>query len=61
MDDIKNGQHCPRCERMDALEEICSVCVSELLELHDHRISWRMALEIEREEKEGENISIQIQ
>jgi len=32
-----------------------------LLELHDHRISWRMALDIEREEREGESISIEIQ
>lgn len=52
---------CSRCRKNIATEEICPTCISELLELHNYRIGWAMALEIEREEREGENISIEIQ
>jgi len=55
------GHLCSRCRKSIAREEICSMCIGDLLELHDHRIGWKMALEIEKEEKEGENLSIEIQ
>ena len=57
----KTGNLCSRCRKEIDDEEICSGCKSELLELYDHRISWRMALDIEREEREGENMIIEIQ
>jgi predicted amidophosphoribosyltransferase len=57
----KTGHICSRCRKSIAKEEICSGCKSDLLELYDHRISWRMALDIEREEREGENIFIEVQ
>ncbi len=56
-----SGLTCERCSKAAAREIICADCISELLEMHDHRISWKMALDIEREEKEGEALSIQIQ
>lgn len=61
MDKNQSGQLCIRCRKNKALEEICSRCIGELLELHNHRISWKMAFEIEKEEREGENIFIEIQ
>jgi len=61
MNKSKTGHICSRCRKSIAKEEICSGCICDLLELHDHRISWRMALDIEREEREGEGISIEIQ
>jgi len=61
MKESGSGQLCERCRKTAAREIICSACISELLEEHEHRIGWRMALEIEREEREGENLSIQIQ
>lgn len=54
-------QLCTRCKNRIAKEKICSGCISELLDLHDHRIGWKVALEIEKEEKDGENIFIEIQ
>ncbi len=61
MDKKKIEHLCSRCRKTNTREEICSRCISELLELHDHRIGWKMALEIEREERDGENISIETQ
>ncbi|MFP4366840.1 MAG: hypothetical protein ACLFQA_07075 [Bacteroidales bacterium] len=61
MDENKADQLCPRCKNHIAKEEICPGCISELLDLHDHRIGWKVALEIEKEEKDGENIFIEIQ
>ncbi len=61
MKESGSGQLCERCRKVAAREIICSECISELLEAHDHKIGWRMALEIEREEREGKNLSIQIQ
>jgi len=55
------GHLCSRWRKSIAREEICSMSIGDLLELHDHRIGWKMALEIEKEEKEGENLSIEIQ
>ncbi|MGF1584468.1 MAG: hypothetical protein ACFCUM_04040 [Bacteroidales bacterium] len=50
---------CSRCRKASTgKEEICPQCISELLEIHDHVIGWKMALEIEREETEGENLFI---
>jgi hypothetical protein len=57
-----NRNFCSRCRRVySGKEEICTKCISELLEIHDHLIGWKMALEIEREEAEGKNLSIEIQ
>lgn len=61
MNKSNTGYFCSRCKKNKSTEEICANCISELLELHNHRISWKMALEIEREEREGENIFIEIQ
>ncbi|MFO7923829.1 MAG: hypothetical protein R6U58_09080 [Bacteroidales bacterium] len=61
MNKNKAGHLCSRCKNNIAIEEICTACISELLDSHDHRIGWKMALEIEKEEREGEDISIEIQ
>jgi predicted amidophosphoribosyltransferase len=61
MNSIKTRPLCSRCKKSTSKEVICSGCISELLELHDYRISWKMALEIEKEESEGEDIVIEIQ
>ncbi len=61
MDKNQSDHLCKRCRKINAQEEICSGCIGELLEQHDHRISWKMAFEIEKEEREGENIFIEIQ
>lgn len=61
MDNKISGYICSRCNKNRSIEEICNNCISELLELYNHRIGWKMALQIEREEKEGENMFIEIQ
>jgi hypothetical protein len=61
MDTDDNRHNCSRCRKGLAKEEICTGCISELLDLHDHRIGWKVALEIENEEREGQDISIEIQ
>jgi uncharacterized paraquat-inducible protein A len=43
---------CPRCRNsMLKKELLCSKCKSELMVLHNHRISWELAYEIEKEEE----------
>jgi predicted amidophosphoribosyltransferase len=62
MDIPADRNFCSRCRKASAgLEEICKRCISELLESHDHAIGWKMALEIEREQAEIRNLSIEIQ
>jgi predicted amidophosphoribosyltransferase len=59
-----SGKHnnCSRCRKSaTGKEEICSRCIGDLLDIHDHLIGWKLALEIEREEAEVRNFSIEIQ
>ena len=60
MDTGKTSKNCSRCLTWPAQEEICAECIGELLELHNYRIDWKVALEIENEERDGRNISIEI-
>jgi hypothetical protein len=61
MDTGNTRKTCSRCLSWPAKEEICTECIGELLELHNYRIGWKVALEIENEERDGRNISIEIQ
>jgi hypothetical protein len=61
MNKIIEGQLCSRCFRPGAREEICSFCISELLETYDHEIGWKIALEIEKEQRELKKLTIEIQ
>jgi ribosomal protein L37E len=44
---------CRRCEDQDAdvHDGICLSCQGELLDMHEHQISWRTAWELEKQEK----------
>jgi hypothetical protein len=61
MDKIIKAQFCSRCCQPGTTEEICPGCISELLETYDYNIGWKMALEIEKEQKELKNLTIEIQ
>jgi predicted amidophosphoribosyltransferase len=62
MDIPADRNFCSRCRKaFTGKDEVCAECISELLENYDHLIGWKMALEIEREEAEGKDLSIEIQ
>jgi hypothetical protein len=62
MGKLISAQPCSRCGKPAAGNEIiCNICISDLLEIHNHMIGWEMALEIENEEKKGNNLIIEIQ
>ena len=45
-------KNCPRCRSANTSSDlICDKCKSELMLLYKHEISWKVALEIEMEEK----------